>query len=221
MVQTKGFIAVGIILLFLGVVISPVTAHTAQKQQVELATVGDIGSLQLSAEEQTAMDSFIPVLFEKMSTATSYNDLITTVGSLIKEYGRHPLLVLILTLIIKAIQLNYKAHQLLPIRKSAFVMSMGFTHKLLSFGKNKINVMRPITTWYYSGRSNVMLNSRTLIVDPYPFSIRMLDGRQIGLMTDFIGLYIHLTGSLTEKAKTFFVGHAKTIRGYDLSPIHN
>jgi hypothetical protein len=78
-------------------------------------------------------------------------------------------------------------------------------------------MIRPITGWFYSGGSNVVLNSRTIIIDPYPFSIKTLTGRQIGLMANFIGLYIHRSGPIADKAITFFFGYAKTIRGFDLS----
>jgi hypothetical protein len=122
-------------------------------------------------------------------------------------------------LVMKVIDFNHDFNQLRPVRNTAFVMSWGFMNKLLPFGKNKMSIARPLTVWYYSGKSNVVINSRTLIVDPYPFSIRMLTGRQIGLMTNFAGVYIHLYGSMTDKAKTFFFGYAGTIRGFDLSPL--
>jgi len=221
MVKIKGILAVGVILLFLGLAFSPVTAQTTIKDQVEVSTIGDLAPVQLSEIDITTMEKFIPALLEKMQTATSNSELIGTVQSFIKEYGRQPVLVLILTLLIKAINFNFKFNQFRPVRKSAFVMSWGFTNKFLSLAKNKINMIRPITGWYYSGRSNVVLNSRTIILDPYPFSIKMVTGRQIGLMANFIGLYIHRSGTIGDKAITFIFGYASTIRGIDLSPAHN
>jgi hypothetical protein len=221
MVKIKGILAIGVILLFLGLAFSPATAQTTIKDQVEVSTIGDLAPVQLSEKDLTTMEKFLPALLEKMETATSYSELIKTVQSFMNEYGRQPVLVLVLTLLIKAINFNFKFNQFRPVRKTAFIMSWGFTNKFLSLGKNKINMIRPITSWYYSGRSNLVLNSRTIILDPHPFSIKTLTGRQIGLMANFIGLYIHRSGTIGDKAITFFIGYANTIRGFDLSPVHN
>jgi len=221
MVKIKGILAVGVILLFLGLAFSPVTAQTAVKDQLEVNTIGGIKQMQLSVKDMTTMEKFLPALIEKMASATSLPSLIDIIQSFIAENGRHPVLILLLEILIKTIDFNFKINQLRPLRKNVFIMSWGFTHKLLSLGKNKINIARPLTGWYYSGRSNVVLNSRTIILDPYPFGIKMLTGRQIGLMSDFVGLYIHRSGSIGDKAITFFFGFAKVIRGLDLSQMNN
>jgi len=221
MVKIKGILAIGVILLFLGLAVSPVTAQTAVKDQLEVNTIGGIKQMQLSIKDMAAMEKFLPALIEKMASATSLPSLIDIIQSFIAENGRHPVLILLLEILIKTIDFNFKINQLRPLRKNVFIMSWGFTHKLLSLGKNKINIARPLTGWYYSGRSNVVLNSRTIILDPYPFGIKMLTGRQIGLMSDFVGLYIHRSGSIGDKAITFFFGFAKVVRGLDLSQMNN
>ena len=221
MVKIKGILAVGVILLFLGLAVSPVTAQTAVKDQLEVNTIGGIKQMQLSVKDMTTMEKFLPALIEKMASATSLPSLIDIIQSFIAENGRHPVLILLLEILIKTIDFNFKINQLRPLRKNVFIMSWGFTQKFLSLGKNKINIARPLTGWYYSGRSNVVLNSRTIILDPYPFGIKMLTGRQIGLMSDFVGLYIHRSGSIGDKAITFFFGFAKVIRGLDLSQMNN
>jgi hypothetical protein len=221
MVKIKGILAIGVILLFLGLAVSPVTAQTAVKDQLEVNTIGGIKQMQLSVKDMATMENFLPALIEKMASATSLPSLIDIIQSFIAENGRHPVLILLLEILIKTIDFNFKINQLRPLRKNVFIMSWGFTHKLLSLGKNKINIARPLTGWYYSGRSNVVLNSRTIILDPYPFGIKMLTGRQIGLMSDFVGLYIHRSGSIGDKAITFFFGFAKVVRGLDLSQMNN
>ena len=163
------------------------------------------------------MEKFLPALLEKMQTATSYSALIQMIQCFMKEHGRKPVLVFILTLLIKTINFNFKINQLRPVRRAAFIISWGFTNKFLS---HEMNIIRPIpfTGWFYSGRSNVVLNSRTIIIDPYPFSIKTLTGRQGGLMVNFMGVYIHQCIPIADNAITFFFGYAKTIRGFDLSP---
>ena len=228
MQKIKGILAVGVILLFLGLAFSPVTAQTTIKDQLEVSTIGDLAPIQLSEKDLITMEKFLPALLEKMQTATSYSELLNTVQSFIKDYGRHPILMLLNILLIKAIHFdnvllmnaihfNYQFNQFRAVRRNAFIMSWGFTNKLLPVENNKVNMVRSMTGWYYSGRSNVVLNSRTIIIDPYPFSIKTLTGRQIGLMANFIGLYIHRSGGISDKAMTFFIGYAQTIRGFDLS----
>jgi len=220
MVKIKGILAIGVILLFLGLAVSPVTAQTAVKDQLEVNTIGGIKQMQLSIKDMATMEKFLPALIEKMASATSLPSLIDIIQSFIAENGRHPVLIGLLQILIKTINFNFKINQLRPLRKNVFIMSWGFTNKFLSLGKNKINIARPLTAWYYSGRSNVVLNSRTIILDPYPFGIKMYTGRQIGLMSDFVGLYIHRSGSIADKAITFFFGFAKVVRGFDLSPMN-
>ncbi len=220
MTKIKGICAIGVILLFLGVTVSPVMAQTTIQDQVEVKTIGSIKRMQLADSDLTTMDKFLPALIDKMATATSVSSLIDIVQSFIAENGRHPILIMLLQILTGSIGLNFKLNQLRPVRKNVFIMSWGFTNKFLALGKNKLNIARPLTGWYYSGRSNFVLNSRTIILDPYPFGIKMFTGRQIGLMSDFFGLYIHRSGSITDKAITLFFGFAKVVRGFDLSPMN-
>jgi hypothetical protein len=221
MVKIKGIFAVGVILLFLGLAISPVTAQTTIKDELNISTIHDLTSVQLSEKDLTTMEEFLPVLVEKIQAGTSCSELVEIVKNFITDYGRHPVLVLILTLLIKTINFNFKLGQFLPARRNAFVISWGFTHRLLSYRSLGIQMIRPITGWYYSGKSNVLLDSRTIILDLYPLSIKVLTVRQIGFMTNFIGLYIHRSGTNSDNALTYFFGYASIIRGFDLSPVNN
>jgi hypothetical protein len=223
MTKIKGMLTIGVILLFLGVIVNPATAQVTIQEKVqekiESMTVSKVQQLQLTREDIGSMQKFLPDLIEKVSKATSRTNLVDIVQSFIAENGRHPFLVFLLNIVIKGIDFNYKINQLRPLRKNVFIMSWGFTNKFLSLGKNKFNLIRPSTLWFYSGRSNLVLNSRTIIIDPYPFGIKMLTGRQVGLMSDFKGLYIHRSGSLADKAITMFFGFTSTVRGFDLSPM--
>jgi hypothetical protein len=220
MAKIKGIFALGVIILFMGLAFSPVTAQMPVQDQLD-KTIDNLNAVQLAVQDINTVNDYLPALIEDMKTATSYGDLIETVQSYMTEYGRQPVLVFLLTLLIKGIDFNYKINQLRPLRKTAFILSWGFTNKFLALGKNKINIIRPFTGWYYSGKSNVLLNSRTIIFDLHPFGVRTLTGRQFGFMTDFTGLYIHRSSTIGDKAVTFFFGYAQTIRGFDLSPIHN
>jgi hypothetical protein len=220
MTKIKGLLTIGVILLFLGVTFNPVTAQTVMDDQLKENYTATIEKLQLSREEIVSAQKFLPALIDKMSSATSYANLVDTIQSFISENGRHPFLVLLLSMVIKGIDFNYKISQLRPLRKNVFILSWGFTNKFLSLGKNKLNIVRPYTLWFYSGRSNLVLNSRTIIIDPYPFGIKTYTGRQVGFMTDFKGIYIHRSGSIADRAITLFFGFTSTVRGFDLSPMN-
>jgi hypothetical protein len=221
MVKTKGIIAVGVILLFMGMALTPITAITPTPVQKEVATISTLSShIQLVETDYITMEKVLPTLMDKMKSATSVSDLINILQSFLTEHGRRLGLVLVLNMAIKIIKLQNKIEQLRPVRKTAFIMSWGFTNKLLALGKNKLNFARPFTLWFYSGRSNLVLNSRTIIVDFRPFSIKMVTGRQIGMMTNFIGMYHFGKNMFGEKARTLFMGYAGSIRAFDLSPLN-
>jgi hypothetical protein len=221
MARIKGILAVGVILLFLGLAVSPVTSQTTIRDRLEIGTSGDLASIRLSEQDLTTMEKFLPILVEKMQTATSYSEIIDMTQSFMKEYGRHPVLVLVLNLLIKTMNFQFKIGQIRPVRINAFVMSWGYTNKLLTYRSLGIEMIRPLTAWYYSGRYDRVLGSYTIILDPYPLSIKVLTGRQIGYMTNFIGLYIHRSGINAERSMTYFIGYAKIIRGFDLSPVYS
>jgi hypothetical protein len=216
MIKMKGIIAIGIILLFMGSALYPITATLTTQ-----ASINNLSSkINLSDRDLVTMDKVMPALIDKMKTATSASDLVNILQSFLGEHGRRLGLILVLTLAIKMIQWQNKLEQLRPLRTNAFIMSWGFTNKLLSWGKSKFAFARPFTMWMYTGRSNVLLNSRTIIIDFRPFSVKMVTGFQFGMMTNFIGYYHHAKNNLGDKARTLFFGYAGSIRAFDLSPFN-
>jgi len=225
MSKMKPLLAVGIILLFVGLSFSPATAKVSLKEKLELGVVGEDGKIsmqtfKLSMDELKEVDGLLAQLMEKMQSATNYGQLLDTVNSFRVKWGRFPFLTLLLGLIEKILKLNHNLNQLRPLRKNAFIMSWGFGPKFNPFKQNKVTLFLPIMTWYYTGRGNLLINSRTLIVDPYPFSIKSLTGRQFGCMRNFAGIYIYRHSTLTDKTYTFMLGRAGVVRGFDLSPFN-
>ena len=201
MSKTKVILAIGMILLFIGLAFSPATAKPSSLTQLkELPAVDLLNKLSL-----------------EMSKATDYNELIATIQKFITDYGRHPFLVLLLQIIIGIMNISNKIDGIRPLRKNAFIMSWGFTNKINPFKNNNVDLYRPLTLWYYSGKSNLILNSRTVIISFSPFQIKMLTGRQIGFMRNFAGLYWHRETTLGSKSFTIFMGKSTAVRGFDLS----
>jgi len=201
MSKTKVVLAVGMILLFIGLAFSPATARTSSLPKLE----------------QTPAVDLLNKLSLEMSKATDYNELIATIQKFITDYGRHPFLVLLLQIIIGIMNISNKIDGIRPLRKNAFIMSWGFTNKINPFKNNNVDLYRPLTLWYYSGKSNLILNSRTVIISFSPFQIKMLTGRQIGFMRNFAGLYWHRETTLGSKSFTIFMGKSTAVRGFDLS----
>lgn len=202
MSKTKVLLAMGIILLFVGLSVSPATAKVIKTDLTE---------------KLNDMEGIIPELMEKMSQATSLSHLLEILTTFTKGRGNHPIIGLIMMIIREIMDVMNKINGLRPLKTNAFIMSWGFSNKINPFKDNKFQLYRPFTAWCYSGKSNLILNSRTIIIDFQPFKINMLTGRQIGLMRNFAGIYFHRETTLTDKSYTFFMGKTATVRGFDLS----
>lgn len=203
----------GTILLFLGLALQPATA-------VQTNDGTFMSNLKMTRQELQELDQFLPELVNQMEKAESFPELLSIATGFTKEYGRHPLLMALIQFIVKILDVASNFNLFRPLRKDAFVLSWGFGPKFIPLRENKAQLFRPITGWYYSGRSNLLINSNTLIIDPYPFNLKTIKGRQIGLMTNFVGLYIYRHSSITEHSYTFFFGKTSTIRGFDFSPLN-
>jgi hypothetical protein len=202
MTKTKVLLAMGIILLFIGLSFSPATAKVIKTDLTE---------------KLNDMEGIIPKLMDEMSQATSISHLLEILTTFTKGYGNRPIIGLIMTIIKEIMNVMNRINGLRPLKTNAFIMSWGFANKINPFKDNKFQLYRPFTAWCYSGKSNLIVNSRTIIIDFQPFSIKMLTGRQIGFMRNFAGIYSHRETTLTQKSHTFFMGKTAAIRGFDLS----
>ena len=225
MLKRKPLLAVAVILLFLGLSCSPITAKVSLKEDFEFGLIGEDGkisfeTIKLSAERIREVEGLLVQLMEKMQSADNYDQLINIVNSYKMEWCRFPFLTLLLALIQRFLKITHNLNQLRPLRRDAFIMGWGFGQKFNPFKENKIKLLVPIKLWYYTGRGPLYINSRTLIVDPYPFSIKSLTGRQVGYMRNFVGIYIYRHNTLTDKTYSFMLGRAGSVRGFDLSPFN-
>jgi hypothetical protein len=225
MSKTKALLTVGIISLFLGLSVSPAMSTFTQQENIATYSIydenGSLQNFELSEEDAQQVDGILAQITEKIQAASTYEEMINIMNTYLKDYGRYPVVILLLSLIIKWIQFTNNVNQIRPLRKNAFVISWGFTQKFNPFKENKAQLYRPFTMWYYSGRSNLVVNSRTTIVDFSPFSIKTMNGRQIGFMRNFAGIYVHRENTLGDNSYTMMFGRAMNIRGFDISPFHN
>ena len=206
MSKIKTLLAVGVILLFLGIACSPATAETSVRET--------------RAQRFLEIPVFLEDLGLAISEAESEAELIEIIQGFMTDYGRHPFLMLLLQIIMGIMEIGNKFDGIRPLRKNAFVMSWGFTNKINPLKDNKFDLYRPLTFWYYSGKSNLLLNSRTIMISFSPFSVKMLTGRQLGFMRNFAGIYFHRETTFGSKAYSFFMGKTAAVRGFDLSVLN-
>ena len=107
-----------------------------------------------------------------------------------------------------------------PLGKRVFVVSFGRNNIFNPLRSFQINLFRPATLfWYYAGTSERIITDKTIIIDPYPLNFKVIDGRQIGMMRRFVGVYIYKPSSESGGSFTFFIGYAARVLGVDLSPL--
>ena len=221
MLKMKTLLAIGIIALFAGLAVSPASARLKPVTEIDAFSYNNQGRIEkttfrLTREELTELNSVLTQLSERLQTAGSYTEFIDILDEFIRGYGRYPVITSLMRLFIKTTTINSNMYKLTPFRHRAFIMSWGFSNKLNPMKETEVNLFRPLTFWYYTGRNKYFTNSRSIIVDPYPFNIKMMDGRQLGMMRNFVGVYLY-GRTLGDKDFTFMFGHAAGVVGMDLS----
>ena len=219
----KQIFMIGVVILFAGLILNPAIAQEIPQCElqektinVEYAMVNLDGSMttekiELSEQEFTEFHGILSELMEKLKSADHLDDIEEIIDSTFYRTGlfstEHP----ILNWILNALSL-YK----LP-RSRAYVISQGWGFKINPFKNHNLNLYRPLTVWQYSDRSGYAIPGKTLILKPSPFNIEVLHGRQIGMMTQFFGLYIFVSQPFPQKCWTFFMGSARHIGGIDFT----
>jgi len=104
MSKTKVLLAMGIILLFVGLSVSPATAKVIKTDLTE---------------KLNDMDGIIPELMEKMSQATSFSHLLEILTTFTKGRGNHPIIGLIMMIIREIMDVMNKINGLRPLKTNA------------------------------------------------------------------------------------------------------
>jgi hypothetical protein len=101
-------------------------------------------------------------------------------------------------------------------RNRGFVISSGHGIDFGNLKKISIKIRKKIGFWYYNSKG--FIDDRTIIVKPLALSLKILTGRQFGIMTGFFGIYLSVSRGFLSNKYTFFMGTAKHIIGFDYSP---
>lgn len=220
MIKNHKMVVVGVIILFVGLSIGPVTANEFPENElqdevlnIECALLDLDGSVtiekfSLSEQEFNELEVMLSEFMEKIQSATDRNDVINIINTFFED--KHP----ILSFILKPLNI-YKM-----FRNRAFVVSQGWSYKLNPFKDNSVEMYKPFNCWYYSDQSKFEMLSRTFILRHgrlLDMDIECLRGMQIGMMTRFKGIYIYVAQPSPEKSYTFFMGTAHHIMGLDFT----
>jgi len=103
-----------------------------------------------------------------------------------------------------------------PFHDRVLIISNGYGKRINIKTDPKVSFFRFFTMWHYFGTKDYLIKSQTVIIDPVNAKIRLLTGWQLGIMRNFIGLYVKIKGSPLEKDHIFFMGFASKVTAFDL-----
>lgn len=102
-------------------------------------------------------------------------------------------------------------------KNRGFVISSGHGIDLSPLKKITFKIRKKVGFWHYN--SNGMTADRTIIVKPLALNMKILNGRQFGIMSGFLGIYISVSKGFLRESYTMFMGTARHINGVEGIPI--
>ena len=214
MKMKKKIMAIWVVLLLIAISCSIAEAGETTTEQesytVEISTVEEDGSeifetVELSEAELAEFETTISEIFEKVQSADGLEQVKEIFQKLLGH--RSSLIGTIAKVFLRA----------KTSRSRALVLSHGKSYDYNILRQSKIKIRNKIQFWHY-GSSRTIGKARTFILKPLALDFDVLSGSQVGLMTKFTGLYIHISKRLPKQSSTFFIGTARHIRGMDFNP---
>lgn len=217
----KTILAGTMVLLFLGVTLLPASAQMASSEITQY-------------QETTVIERFMDDVERIALESHSFGDFVQSVQNLCctQDYGKYPVVREIVTKILQffikkqgvsiaGLNLFNMLGQSSSSRLSAnfFVISYGAYNRLNPRKENSIDLFKEgFSLWRYSDAAK-LLKGRTIVMERQPFGIRQrMTGPQIGIMRGFRGIFLDIESKLTGNSYVFFLGGARRIRAFDLTP---
>jgi len=216
-------ITIVIIILFVGCYFDSVTTIELQESKpqdeklilecgrINLNSTTTTEKFTLYKQELEELENILSKLMEELESATNPDDVENIIESTLitkKSFGlKHP----VLSWILDSLS-DYR----LP-RSRAFVISHGRSFKINPFKNHKLDTYRRLTLWQYSDKWGFDRPGKTFIIRYSPFNTKILRGKQIGMMTHFLGIYVYVSQPPPQKSYTFFIGSARQIGGIDFT----
>jgi len=214
MKNKHAIIAIGIVLLFVGLAVNPATAEKVKNEEseavlLEYFDISDDGAVEkekisLSDEDFQEFKDMISEIFEKIKNKINSAKLKALLDSF-KLLVKYP----------KLRELAVKLIKLRPLKRTALVMSHGTNYKLNPMKKSEFKYREKLSVWRYNSQGTVQ--PKTYILRPLKSDFDILSGMQMGLMYKFTGLYIYVARKVPELSYTFFIGTARFAKGFDLN----
>ncbi len=205
-----GIIAVGIILLFISQAFNPAAAMKTKRDEnknmlVDISYMMKDGTLlldtiQLTKNEYEKMKNGFINIFENMNSQLK----LETVKELITKldlFNNRPVLRRFIIQLFSNMQRD----------RRPLALSYGSCNYFLPMDKNKIKMRNRLCFWNYNGISG--MQPKTYILQSNYDEFDIYEGRQMGFMTGFLGLYMKLRDRESNMCRTFFMGSPRHIRG--------
>ncbi len=217
----KTILATTMVFLLMAVTLLPVSAQMASSEEIEnqetIAIDAFMNDVERVALESSTFSEFIQKLRDIVfNTDYSKYAVINEVFSKILQY-----LVKTQGFSIAGIHiLDLLGKSSSRLSSNYFVISYGAYHRLNPRKENSIDLFKEgFSMWRYSDTSR-LLKGKTLIFERHPFSVhqRMM-GPQLGIMRGFRGIFLDIESKLTGNSYVFFIGGARRIRAFDLTPL--
>jgi len=166
-----------------------------------------IREINVNENEIASFNEIIEQIIENI-TSTDNRNIMDILNELKEKFGQNTILSTILGI--------------RPLQKRVFIISNGYGPKFDIRLRRDISIHKIYNLWYYQGTTSYAINSKTIIIDPIPDAqlqfYRVIEGKQIGLMTRFTGFYIRIPSNIKEQTQshTFFIGYAVKVRAFDL-----
>lgn len=209
------------VFLLMGVALLPVSAQTASSEDLESQETTTIETFMIDVEriavESNTFSEFVQKLrnlvFEKdYSKYAVINEMFSKILQyLVKSQGFSIAGINILDLLGKSSS---------RLSSNYFVISYGAYHRLNPRKENSIDLFKErFSMWRYSDAAR-LLKGKTLIFERHPFGIHQkMIGPQLGIMRGFRGIYLDIESKLTGNSYVLFIGGARRIRAFDLTPL--
>ncbi len=214
----RKIIAICVILLLIAIPISIAEAsETSENEQnnetisVELTAIDSDGTLTtenlyISEEDLAELESAISMIMDQIQSTNDLDE--DTLRDLIEKIlgDDNPLFGSILGI--------FTTRKF--TRNRGFVISSGHGIDYNPLKKISFKIRKKTTIWHYN--SNGMIDDRTIILKPLALNMKILKGRQFGVMTRFLGVYLSVSRGFLRESYTMFMGTARHINGIQLSP---
>lgn len=208
-----------VISLFLTVCFSPAFAQenyeiNDKNIDFEYSVIGSDGlaSFQKTSITETEFKNLrneITTMINKLKSQTNDEEIVNILKSYL-DVNKYPILSRIIS---RLFDLNF-------IGRHKLVISQGIGPDFSPLKDSKTALIKPFTSWMYIDSNNLLpIPSSTGVLSLNPFKIKTFVGPQFGFMLRFRGIYINIGQPTSMQSYTFFIGTARYVGGFELTPM--